>query len=409
MTSDDASLAREHARRADDCARAGRWEEATRHGDAAADLDPAFEGVGQRFGQWRAFGRNASRSAYCPLELWPAGASARRLWRAEFAPSGGAWGPVIARDWVLVPTANGELAALDRRTGVPRWLRTPGSRNRDARLSDAAVAHDRVVIASQSPEEGRLHAFDLESGESLWDVATGSAAESWWQNVSAPAIARRKVITISDLRVLAFDLCSGKSVWSSDVLTAAAEAPVAIDGGTVLVAGEKIHALDVETGVLLWTVDFPTPEEDFQGIPIVAMSEGRGVCGDYFGFEVVAMADGSSLHYVSEGNGYGCPGLAVAGHDVIAVGPSRAHSFDIARGVRRWSVCRSRRTVAGPVVAAGTVLIADATHLFALSRETGESLSTTLLEEPIQGVPALALGQIFAFTESAIVAFEAAG
>jgi outer membrane protein assembly factor BamB len=91
----------------------------------------------------------------------------RRIWEREF---GGTEMPWVAGDWVFGVTAAGEMAALQRETGLARWavsLRPPAQGNRaqpQVQLSSPLLAGGRLFVGTSLAE---LVALDPSNGDVL--------------------------------------------------------------------------------------------------------------------------------------------------------------------------------------------------------------------------------------------------
>lgn len=158
-------------------------------------------------------------------------------WRAPIRESGVfgnlATNPLILGDTVYVQALSGAVYALDFGTGAIRWQQSLGGLTPGP--NGVAVGYDRVYAATG---DGRVVALDIADGEVLWSNAvTRTATEG------------------IDIQPVVAD---GK-VYVSTV-------PVSVSGQ--FKAGDRgvIHALDAETGAVLWSFD-TVESEDLWGHP----------------------------------------------------------------------------------------------------------------------------------------------
>jgi outer membrane protein assembly factor BamB len=98
------------------------------------------------------------------------------------------------------PGINGEVVALDAKTGRVRWRRTIGPSE-----SSALVANGRVYVGDWN---GRVYAFAARTGRTVWRANTGGKVKS------GPTFGAGRVYVGSyDSHVYAFDARTGRRVW----------------------------------------------------------------------------------------------------------------------------------------------------------------------------------------------------
>lgn len=154
---------------------------------------------------------NAACSGYRPVPQFDPGEqqTARavegtpltRLWRVR--PLRGPTAPV-ARDETTIYLGGSDrrVIAVDLASGKTRWAhRVAGP------LLGGVLQRGGVVYAATDRPEGKVHAFDIRSGNELWGTGTG--------NVEAPlALADDQLLVLNRRgQMLALDLGSGKVRW----------------------------------------------------------------------------------------------------------------------------------------------------------------------------------------------------
>ncbi len=144
--------------------------------------------------------------------------------------------PVVCGKTVFY-AADSTLYALDKAEGKELWhTALPGGWP----VSTPAVQDGAVVVGTP---EGRIAAYEADTGRNLWSVATGEALGSFSaytrggsQVMSSPTIAERKVYAGSnDGRLYVIDLKTGKCLKNFDLGFPILSSP-AVRGNTVYVA-----------------------------------------------------------------------------------------------------------------------------------------------------------------------------
>ena len=127
---------------------------------------------------------------------------------------------------------SGELYALDRNTGTPRWRYRTTSGNQIA----PPVAKDGVVY-SPSSDTG-LYAFDAADGKIRWQAATGPMGGQ------PPAIAGDAIYLATDRSAAAFSLTDGSKLWEMDMKADLDDGAI-VSGGMMFVSDNAgvVHAL----------------------------------------------------------------------------------------------------------------------------------------------------------------------
>jgi outer membrane protein assembly factor BamB len=170
----------------------------------------------------------------------------------------------LAGGLVLVPTSYldqekvGERAlyALDAATGATAWKRELTFNP----WGGATIAGDRVIVPGSSigyylkqqrGARGDITALDLKTGEVKWrkEITTGGV-------VGCVAVADGlAVCTATDGKVRAYRVADGERAWLYDAKTPFF-APPAVATGVVYAADltGTIHALDLKTGAVKWTL-----------------------------------------------------------------------------------------------------------------------------------------------------------
>ncbi len=232
-------------------------------------------------GQSAFFREDAARSGSHPdAHLDPAGL--RVTYRLQTGV-GNTASPLYANGVFYIADTDGQLAAIDAGSGVPRWSFAAGGAITAApavtggvvyfgaadkklyaldaqrgmylwstRLSDN-IAGSPVVAGGLlyvGGEDRTLYALEAETGHVRWHYATGDRL------VSSPAVAAGRVIIGSDDSVVyAFDAASGRLLWRYAMDGPVEATPAISPAGVVLVAsqGQQVAALAADSGKVIWT------------------------------------------------------------------------------------------------------------------------------------------------------------
>lgn len=169
------------------------------------------------------------------------------------------WGandPVFYRGTIYL-ASNGELFALNARTGNVEWRRETAGAN------FAPVAADGLIVAGGSDA---VYAFDAGSGKRLWRnrIPRGQAV------LYPPAVTDSRVVYVENdgnsrenpqlatLKAVRAD--TGEGLWSKEDDVVSYGMPV-VDDGTVYLGNRKyVYALDVATGKRRWRASIARPD-----------------------------------------------------------------------------------------------------------------------------------------------------
>lgn len=163
-----------------------------------------------------------------------------------------------------------------------------------------AVAYDKVFAASR---QGRVAAFDQQSGEELWerDFATylndgwfSFVGNLWSDGISAKISGGVTVIyeTVffgtEDGEVIALDANTGETKWRKPVRGEVIAAPAVDENVVVVHTGSGfMFALDATTGEEVWSYESDVPALSLRGISAPVAANGGAIVGTATGKLVV--------------------------------------------------------------------------------------------------------------------------
>jgi outer membrane protein assembly factor BamB len=145
------------------------------------------------------------------------------------------------------PGIDGEVVALDAKTGRVRWRRTIGPSE-----SSALVAEGRVYVGDW---RGKVHAFAARTGRKVWTATTGGKVKS------GPSFASGRVYVGSyDSHLYAFDARTGRRVWRASAQQRLGNrgtfySTPAVAYGRVYIGSTdgKMYSFGASTGKLRWS------------------------------------------------------------------------------------------------------------------------------------------------------------
>ncbi len=225
-------------------------------------------------GDWRQLGGSAAHLGARAAPLVP---PLGPRWTTAIGGTLSLGSPVIASGVVVVSTTDngagdqGGLVALDLVTGVERWrYRTPGPA-----VGAAAIEGDIVVVATKA---GEVHAVGLADGTLRWRHIASEGAPTFEASLwAAPTIADGLVYVALQSNFTALDLATGIPVWTRDpndplFTWLGSLAAVAVDDGHAVAAFNRTLGLanwSSATGAPRWLVR-DSRTEAINATPVIA-------------------------------------------------------------------------------------------------------------------------------------------
>ena len=300
---------------------------------------------------------------------------------------------------VAVASSDGELASFDARTGVEVWRAKVGfpisaGVVTDGRISAVLTRENELVV--------------LESGRELWRHKMSA------QGFTSPLIAGGRVFILSaDRSVTAFDIQSGRKLWSQQ---RPGESLVLRQSGVLLAVGDTLVAglsgrlvgLNPLTGAIRWESPIASPRgtNDIERLVDLVGSISRvgdSVCTRAFQTAVGCVdAARGTLLWSKPANGY----VGLSGDDKLVFGvegDGKIVAWRRTDGERSWVSERLRyRTLSAPLVIGRSVAVGDSTGLVHLiSREDGSELTRVSTDgSAVITAPVLAGGTLVVVTRN---------
>ncbi len=157
----------------------------------------------------------------------------------------------------------GVVRAISTADGVMQWETRVATDTVFTKVFSPAVADGVVIVGYQratNRPSGGVVALDAETGAIRWRREwTPFKPRSAYATITRPAISRGiAVVGVTDGRVVALELGSGKTLWESPPLSTDIPddtRPLNISGNVVVAGSDRsvINGYDLDTGALLWT------------------------------------------------------------------------------------------------------------------------------------------------------------
>jgi outer membrane protein assembly factor BamB len=198
-------------------------------------------------------------------------------WKLPFK-FGVATTPLLVSGRVIVAAANGDVAAIEPKTGKIAWKVSPaGPIKQSPNVPSPAAIGGRVLVADNT---GKMFGLDASSGKTVWTTPLAALP-----NTSLTVIGKSVVVGTVDNFLNWIEPDSGAITRRTrltgfgfgTVISAPPLLLVLVKGSTA-----KLVALDAETGALRWEKETPREWETFRprvtGSVVIAGNEEKEVC-----------------------------------------------------------------------------------------------------------------------------------
>ncbi|SHO58090.1 outer membrane protein assembly factor BamB [Vibrio quintilis] len=163
--------------------------------------------------------------------------------------------PVTEGDLVIVHTSEGNLIALEQKTGKKQWTISTEVPNLTLRGDSTPVTVSGGIFWGTA--NGRLAAAIASSGQLIWQQSIGTPKgateiDRLIDVDSSPLIIGSTLYTIGyNGQLVAIDLRSGKPLWKRNYSSAT---NIATDGGKIFIVTDQDHlvAVDARSGTEIW-------------------------------------------------------------------------------------------------------------------------------------------------------------
>jgi outer membrane protein assembly factor BamB len=346
-----------------------------------------------------------------------------QAWRADLGQGSNdraqiAAPPVIADGNLYFIDADHRVHAIRASDGERLWserLRAEDSRDRIARGGGLAVGNGRVFATTGF---GFVAALDGQTGEQVWRTEADAPFQS------APTVSGGRVYAVTnDSELMALDVNTGEVTWTYQAIAEPARilsAPsVAVDGETVVApfASGEVVALLAGNGRRLWSDSLSrsgrltslSSINDIAGRPV--LDNGVVFAASHSGLlAAIDMRSGQrgwSRAFASTQTPW------ISGDVLYAVSvDGQLAAFDRQTGGVYWvqqlrrfedeNDRRGRVAWVGPIMAGGRLVLANSVgDVIAVSPQSGETIATADVRQPVFIPPVAANDQIYIVTDEA--------
>lgn len=321
--------------------------------------------------------------------------------------------PLVHRGAVYFGSADGNVYAIDAKSGVERWRHATGG----AVVSSAAAGDELVYIASR---DGQLYCFSASDGTVRWRYRFGAelGAQNYWDHVlSSPTVQGGRVfIGGGDGMLVALDAASGAVRWKFDAGARIRSTP-AVAAGLVVVGTMAGHvvAVDAASGQARWSFATDGASHAFadQGNDTTSVFAAPTVAG---ALVTIGARDGQ-LYALDLATGKlawrsthdGSSWILSTAYDgsTLYVGSGSAlivQAADPATGVERWRFKTRGAVFSSITIARDTLLFSDfAGMLYAVDSRSGASRWQFPLGSRSFATPVVADGIVYAGSDSGVL------
>lgn len=278
---------------------------------------------------------------------------------------------VASESTIYYATSRSEIVARNANTGKELWRRRSDRGPRPAHASDSAI-----VVATDF-EEARsagwpTFALARQSGETLWEVDTGTA--------NAAALTHGLSLILSPEKLYAIETDTGDIKWQQTV-TDSTTGPIRTTKDTAYLPSDSgIAAFTLPDGKRAWSTSNEIESID---VTLVDSAVGNVIAGTHDGtLFAVNPSDGETVWSKDVGDLVGSIETTVlengSGLAIANIGDS-IRAFDAATGEQRWHQTLSPLyDLTGPVIVKETVLVpheptADSLYLKAFDLVSGDA------------------------------------
>jgi outer membrane protein assembly factor BamB len=295
--------------------------------------------------------------------------------------------PLFFDGVLYVGAQDGKLHALDGETGETLWA----SGAFGGHLSPIAIAGDVVYVGGLN---GAVNARHRQTGQRIWLF---NASGSVW---GAPLVVEDTVFVVSERATHALDAQTGQARWQFDTGPHRGfVASPAYDAGLLYAAvGPNLFAFEAETGQVRWQLNRQT------WFYPPAVSGGSLYVGNEDGLFHALDAQTGAARWSFPGGGPAWSAPAIDG-GLLYVGniDHNIYALDTATGQLRWQFEAEDWAVSDPLFSDGVLYVGSGNHdrregprhLYALDAATGTELWKFLASARVLTAPALAEGKIY--------------
>jgi outer membrane protein assembly factor BamB len=304
---------------------------------------------------------------------------------------------------LLIPTENGDIAALDAETGQVAWQRTIRP-DRKLRTNAVAVWRDVILIGTE-------HLITLPSRDRAllaWQTRTGEEAWNWQTTgdcLSVPLVHQDiAYFASSEPKLYALDLITRQLRWSAPSLTWSSDPPQigqTSETSQIIVVPSRgpMAAAYSEHGERLWTFQADDPEAGWLNYQPVVTSDTAYLAGSGKQVYVVDLASGQLRCKFQAERGLTCAPVLAGGKILMGVKDYRPsngdlkpgyglYALDAASGQVAWQFRTDKHIRISPALSDDMILLgADHRRLHVLDARDGHEVWQTSFPDKLRAGP----------------------
>jgi outer membrane protein assembly factor BamB len=292
-----------------------------------------------------------------------------QAWLASL-PAPPAAGGAIDADRIYVPLQDGQLVALDRKTGSVLWTQEVGS-------ALAPIVRGDLLLVTEGT---MVRALETASGEPRWAAEMRREAMAPGPRLAGDVL----VVPMTPDEVLGFRVSDGTMLWRHELGGTAGQIALSVGASAVYVStpDSRVVAIALDDGRTLWEQKFPGTLSE------PAAGRDRVFVGSTDNF-LYALNDRSGAFEWKWRAGGDVIGAAVDADVVyIASLDNILRALNRGNGNQRWKKETGTRPVMPPRVVSGSVLVVGVLPaLSAFSVKTGMPMGTYLAPGLLAGQP----------------------
>jgi len=305
------------------------------------------------------------------------------LWQFAAGDDGFEGTAAIAGGTVFAGCLDGNLYAIDLKTGEQRWKFETGL----GFTAAPAVRGGRVYIGDV---DGCFHAIDARTGQELWKYQTEAEINS-----GANFHGDRVVFGSQDAVLYCLNAATGELVWRADAEDQIRCTPTIV-GDRSFVGGcnSKLNVVDLAEGKLVSGVDLSAPTlctPAVEGTMAYVGTDG----GTFFAVDWKASKIAWTYENRSRPSPFWSSAALAANLVVVGSRDKMVHALDRETGERVWVFSTKGQVDSSPVVVGDRVYVgSDDGRLYGLELETGKEVWRFEAGGRILASPAVAAGRL---------------
>jgi outer membrane protein assembly factor BamB len=287
------------------------------------------------------------------------------------------YSPVVANGIVYICSYDGNLYALNAKTGQKIW-------NYNASIlgigSSPTVA-DGIVYVGSGDQNRYLYAFDAYNGELLWTAYIGATVTKDPTIVSGVIYLAADGLSPSPSCILAIDAKTGVEIWNYSSPNPLGCTPAVVNGVVYTASGDGyVHAINAANGQEIWK--FTQDDADFLCSPTVVNGilyvgiNGAGMQTNVF-YALNATNGAELWKYITSDAGNYVLSTAAVCDGTVYVGSRNGdvYAFNAVDGTLLWHIMAGHFLFSSPAVVGGIVYIGSGDgNLYAMKGMDGTIL-----------------------------------